>query len=138
MEVIVSKKVSDDEMKIRMDVFSTEQGYVEGIDEIDERSSHVLIYIDEKAVATGRVFLYKDKTYKLGRIAVRKECRKQNLGRVLVDELEKVALELGAEKTALSSQYPARGFYQKCGYEIVGESYIEDGTEHIFMTKNLL
>ncbi|MFI3225995.1 MAG: GNAT family N-acetyltransferase [Clostridia bacterium] len=137
MEFIVAKNVTEDSKNIRLEVFVDEQGFDEEFDDIDDRAFHVILYIDGLAVATGRTFEKSQDIYKFGRIAVRKDCRGQGFGVEIVQKLEQVALEQNAKKVVLSSQYHAKDFYEKCGFSVVGEPYLEEGAKHIFMEKNI-
>ncbi|KHE72443.1 N-acetyltransferase, partial [Halobacillus sp. BBL2006] len=50
------------------------------------------------------------------------ECRRQGLGTQLLNQAEDTAIELGAGKVLLSTfGFQARPFYEKHGYEVVGE-----------------
>lgn len=138
MEFIVTKGVTQDSRDIRITVFVDEQGFDEEFDELDDRSFHVVLYVDGKSVATGRTFEKAQGIYKFGRIAVRKDQRGHNYGAKIMEKLEEVVRQQGAIKSVLSSQYQAKGFYEKCGYITVGEPYLEEGAKHIFMEKKLV
>ena len=71
MEVKVYDYLQEDAMNIRRNVFMSEQGYKNEFDEIDNRALHIVIYNNEKPVATCRIYR-EDNTYILGRIAVDK------------------------------------------------------------------
>lgn len=74
MEVKVYDYLQEDAMNIRCNVFMSEQGYKNEFDEIDDRALHIVIYNNEKPVATCRIYR-EDNTYILGRIAVDKSYR---------------------------------------------------------------
>lgn len=138
MEFIVSQGVTEDSRNIRMEVFVDEQGFEEEFDDIDDIAFHVVLYKDNIAIATGRTFPKDDNVYKFGRIAVKKAYRGQNFGMKIVEKLEEVVRTQGAKTAVLSSQYHAKDFYEKCGYTVVGEPYLEENVKHIFMEKNLI
>lgn len=138
MEFKVTKALNEDARAIRVEVFVDEQGFLEEFDEIDDRAFHIVLYKDKKAVATGRIFEKYNKIYKFGRIAVKKDFRQQNFGRKIMHKLEQVAKENGAIKIELSSQYHAKEFYEKCGYTVVGDVYLEENSPHIMMEKVLI
>lgn len=129
--------------KIRKEVFVEEQGIPEELefDELDKVALHCLIFStdneqkegNEKPVATGRLLLLENGTFKIGRIAVRKEERGKHYGDMLVKMLISKAFECGATKVILSAQVRAVKFYETIGFKTVGEKYIEDGIEHISM-----
>lgn len=100
MEVKVYDYLQEDAMNIRRNVFMSEQGYKNEFDEIDDRALHIVIYDNEKPVATCRI--YKEgNSYVLGRIAVDKACRGKNLGTVLLAEAEKIVSQKGGKEIIL-------------------------------------
>jgi predicted GNAT family N-acyltransferase len=76
--------------------------------------------------------------YKLGRLAVRKAGRGKRIAQKLVAELEVAAKEMGAKEVYAGSQVPVRPFYEKCGYQAIGEVYLDEGQPHIMMVKKLI
>ncbi|MBS4195941.1 GNAT family N-acetyltransferase [Bacillus sp. FJAT-49870] len=50
------------------------------------------------------------------------ELRGRGLGKLLLEETEKIAIKKGAKKALLTTyEFQARSFYEKMGYEVVGE-----------------
>lgn len=121
-----------DALFVRDAVFTVEQGFtIPDEDEFDLVADHVIIYSDEKPVATGRVFCEADGAlFHLGRIAVLREFRGFQLGRLIMDELEKLARAHGAKKLTLGAQLYAVPFYEKCGFIATGERFFEEFCEH--------
>ncbi len=124
-----------DAYSVRKDVFVIEQKIEETfeIDEYDSLSTHLIIYDNIQPVATGRIFEQGDK-FVIGRICVIKEYRKKSLGTLMMQELIKKAISMGARTIHLSSQVNATGFYRKFGFREYGETYDDAGIEHISMT----
>lgn len=134
MEVKVYDYLQEDAMNIRRNVFMFEQGYKNEFDEIDGNALHIVIYDNEKPVATCRI--YKEgNSYVLGRIAVDKACRGKNLGTVLLAEAEKIVLKKGGKEIILHAQCRVRGFYENSGYEGYGPIGKDEGHPHIWMRK---
>ncbi|MED3662038.1 GNAT family N-acetyltransferase [Ureibacillus sp. FSL K6-8385] len=128
-------------LAIRKEVFVQEQGVPEDreMDEYDRIGApcrHVLILADEKAVGTGRI-RFVEGAGKLERIAVLKPYRQMGIGKVIVQELEKIAKEEGCSKVKLHSQTHANPFYEKLGYQINSEVFFEEGIPHNLMVKTL-
>lgn len=92
---------------IRQRVFVEEQGFENEFDEIDDFAYHLVVYQNNQAVATGRMYPKDDKIMILGRIATIKDYRKKGFGRIVVQELEKKASELGYLTVQLSAQQQA-------------------------------
>ena len=78
---------------IRKSVFIEEQGFKDEFDKIDDYSRHLVMYDNNIPIATCR-FYKKQGThsYIIGRIAVIKEYRSQNIGSELLKAVEKIVL----------------------------------------------
>jgi len=131
---IYGNKGIEDALSIRRKVFIEEQSVPEEIeiDDIDSFAEHIIIYEDNKPIATGRVFK-KDDNFFLGRIAVLKEYRRKHFGKMAVKMLVNRGFNKGAEKIIIHAQTTAEEFYKKLGFESFGEKYYEAGIEHINM-----
>lgn len=137
MNFEVTKSATEHSKNLRIEVFVEEQGFEEEFDEIDDLAFHIVCFEGKTAVATGRTFKKDDNIYKVGRVAVKKDFRGKNYGLKVMQKIEEVAKEQGALKTVLSSQYHAKEFYEKCGYTIIGEPYLEENVKHIYMERIL-
>lgn len=71
------------------------------------------------------------------RIAILKEHRGKGIGKLIVEELEKLARSEGVKEVYLESQVTALGFYEKLGFESFGEVYVWDNIENKKMKKKL-
>ncbi len=120
---------------IRIAVFCDEQGYSqeEEFDLLDDISTHVLMHIDGVPVGTGRVYKEQDGRYKLGRIAVLQEYRGKNYGYAIVRQMIHIARKAGAKHFKISAQTYAQGFYEKLGFQKIGDEYLEGHVPHIAM-----
>ncbi|WP_058486346.1 GNAT family N-acetyltransferase [Defluviitalea phaphyphila] len=137
IEKVFYNKACKDSLYIRKKVFMEEQGFKNEIDDYDNKGIHLVLYIDEKPVATGRLHI-KDmdsKIYKIGRIAVLKEYRNKQLGKKIIEILEAKAKKEGAKKIVISAQCQAQDFYKKNGYIAKGDIYYEEFCPHIYMEK---
>ena len=139
VQVKVFNSLPEDSKLIREEVFVNEQGFKEEFDTVDYRAVHFVAYDDsETPIGTCRIFTEESaRIYYLGRLAVRINYRKLNIGRVLLNAAESFARTEGAEYIYLHSQLRAMQFYQKCGYEEFGEIEPEEGCPHIWMKKRL-
>lgn len=121
---------------IREEVFVEEQGFHNEFDDIDRQAVHLVVMDGETPVAAGRVYWEEDcKVWHVGRVCVRKPWRGKELGRLVMEGLEKEARKRGAEKLMLSAQVQARGFYEKLGYSAYGGEYLDEHCPHIAMEK---
>ena len=121
---------------VRWHVFVSELGIPEAFEfKDDERDFlHVLAFVDEEVVATGRV----DATGHIGRVAVLKSFRKAGFGRRVMRCLENAARDDGLSEVFLAAQVDVIPFYQRLGYQAEGEPFMEVGIPHQYMRKNIL
>ena len=121
--------------KIRFEVFVDEQNVPEEleIDGLDEEAKHVLAYIDNEAIGTGRIL----SDGHIGRVAVLKKHRGLGIGKFLMQELITCSDEKKKKKLWLASQWHAHGFYLDLGFDCEGEIYEQAGIDHIKMPKKL-
>lgn len=130
--------LSEEARYIRTEVFMREQGFINEFDEQDDKVLHVVLFVGDKPVATGRLLPGKDNTtFVIGRVAVLKQYRKLHLGDRIINSLEEEAKKLGGISIELSAQCSAQGFYEKLGYNASGEVYLDEFCEHIHMEKLL-
>ena len=126
---------TEDICAIRYEVFVEEQNVPEEleIDGLDNEAKHVLAFVDEVPIGTGRIL----SDGHIGRLAVLKKYRRQGAGKLIMKELMKWAQNMSLEKVWLSSQWHAHSFYLDLGFVCVGEIYEEAGIDHIKMFRTL-
>ena len=128
--------IDDSFRNLRIEVFVKEQGVPleNEFDDLDLEVPHLVIFFDGEAVATGRIVPYGENRVKIGRIAVKKDKRGLHLGEKVVLELLRKAKEDGAKTVYLGAQTHAVGFYEKCGFSLVGTpEYMEENIPHYDM-----
>ena len=72
---------------------------------------------------------------KLRQMAVASGFQGKNIGKILLKSVEQALKEHSFSTIELSARTTAIGFYQKFGYQIKGQQYIEQSISHIKMTK---
>jgi len=129
----------EDAVSVRIAVFVVEQGIPreEEIDEHDDSAIHCVGYVAGVAVAAGRLVISDEGYGKVGRMAVLAAHRSRGLGRLVLDGIELEAARRGIALLKLSAQLRARSFYERAGYDAVGDVYDEVGIAHIAMEKRL-
>lgn len=126
-------------MVLRQVVFVVEQNcpYVDA-DGKDQESFHLLAYDeDEELVAYARL-LPKGVSYKdavsIGRVVNSSKVRGKGVGKQLMEvAIQETKRLFGNEKLTISGQCYLQRFYEDLGFEIVGESYLEDDIPHFKM-----
>ncbi len=87
---------------------------------------------DGRVVATARVFLAGE-VVKVGRVAVARDLQRGGVGSALMERVHQV---IGDRAAALSAQAYLRGWYQRLGWQPVGEEYDEAEIPHIWMERS--
>ena len=138
MEIKVFSSLPKDALDLRITVFVDEQGFVDEVDEADSFATHLVMYDNDKPIATCRFFLKEDNvTYMFGRLCVLKEYRGKSLGREMLKSTEKIVKEKGGKAIILHSQYHAKDFYIRCGFTQQGEIDYEQNKPHAWMRKEV-
>ncbi|AGR40879.1 GNAT family N-acetyltransferase [Spiroplasma taiwanense] len=124
--------------KIRDVVFVKEQECPinEEFDKYDNVSYHIVGFLNKKPVCCAKILKKKDEKWYLGRIAVLKENRDQNL----VFDLMKYLIEffiknINQKELYLNAQIYALNFYKKLNFNEIGETFFEANIEHIKMVR---
>ena len=121
-------------LRIRSAVFVVEQECAyQDIDGIDQRSMHLFFEEEGKVTAYLRYFEKADEagTIQIGRVLTVK--RGMGLGRKLLHECMEILKNEGVLKVYLEAQEYAVGFYEKEGFRVDSEPFLEDGIPHVCM-----
>jgi GNAT superfamily N-acetyltransferase len=89
---------------------------------IDVLQHAVVLYIDDVAVACGAFKKFNESAVEVKRMYVDKEYRNQGNAKIILEELETWAKEVGNKKCILETgkrQVEAVQFYYKCGYKVI-------------------
>ncbi len=121
---------------IRTAVFIDEQGFKNEFDEVDKNCSHIVLYDNNKPMATARYFK-KDDIFHIGRVAIVKRYRGCHLGNKIMQIVENEIKKEGGKQIEVSAQVRVKDFYKKLGYKEVCETYFDEYCEHITMVKVL-
>lgn len=129
-------------LKLRAEIFIVEQGDLYTDPDMDDLHAwHLLGYNDAGQLMTyGRVILPQGERHalKLGRIVVDQACRGLQLGQRLLTEMlnwVKHHHDYRALPLELNAQYYLEAFYQKFGFQSVGEQYYIGAIAHIDMQR---
>ena len=91
-----------------------------------------------QAVATGRLLHHAPGVARIGRMAVARPLRGSQLGRKVLQVLERTAQERGDVAVLLYAQCSAEDFYARNGYVAQGDVFEEAGIRHTEMQKPLV
>lgn len=124
--------LQQDAKSIRMEVFVVEQNVPAELemDDNDAACLHAVAY-DAAGTPIGTGRLLPDGH--IGRMAVRKAARGSGIGGALLQGLMAQANLCGHKTVVLGAQTHAAPFYEKHGFAIVGDEFIEAGIPHVEM-----
>ena len=124
-------------LKARSAVFVVEQTCpYQDIDGGDYESLHVYLEEEGKILAYLRCYEQDEHTVRIGRVLTME--RGKGLGRPLMEAgIQAVREHYKANSVYIEAQCYAIGFYNKFGFEVCGEEFLEDGIPHVPMTLDL-
>jgi predicted GNAT family N-acyltransferase len=117
---------------VREQVFIVEQNVPTWVewDEHDKTATHLLAYdAERRPIGCARLL----ETGRVGRMGVFKAWRGCGVGRALLDKAITIFKEKGFSKVTLSSQTHAIQFYEKAGFCVISEAYIDVNIWHVDM-----
>jgi predicted GNAT family N-acyltransferase len=122
---------------VRRVVFIEEQRVPEALewDGLDESCHHVLVTdAGHRPVGTGRM---KPDGH-IGRMAVLKDCRGQGIGSAILTALLDFARQQHCARVYLHAQVAAVSFYEKHGFTVDSEEFMDAGIAHRSMVRRLV
>ena len=119
--------------RIRNSVFIQEQGVSpeQEWDSDDATATHFLAFEGDFAIGTAR--LLADGC--IGRVSVLKDWRGLHIGEKLLLAAVEEAERLGLTEQTLTAQVHAAGFYERLGFKIISDEFLEAGIPHIDMLR---
>ena len=124
-------------LKARAEIFVVEQNCVyQDLDDTDYRSLHVFCEEDGKVTAYLRAFQTDESVVQMGRVLSINHGK--GLGKkILCYGISATKDKFGPQKIFIEAQCCATGFYEKFGFEICSEEFLEDGIPHVQMMLKL-
>jgi predicted GNAT family N-acyltransferase len=125
-------------LELRGRVFCEEQGvsFEADQDGRDGEATHIVAVDDGVVIGTCRL-LFRGQVARLGRLAVERERRGENVAAEILREADRIASDAGSESIALHAQTYALALYEHAGYDQYGPTFVEEGIEHVAMEKRL-
>ncbi|MEO7982743.1 MAG: GNAT family N-acetyltransferase [Bacteroidota bacterium] len=99
-----------------------DQAKYDQYNKVPDLNTVLVLYVNEIPTASGCIKKYDESTVEVKRMFVEKEHRGKGLSLMILDELEKWALELGFQYAILETSIhfiPARGLYTNAGYKVI-------------------
>lgn len=128
-------------LRLRSEVFVVEQNCIFlDQDNKDQKCHHLMLWEGKEMVGYTRLvpagLSYQEMA--IGRVVTSPTARGKGYGRVLMEKsIEQCQSIFGAGPIRIGAQTYALGFYSSLGFVAVGDTYDEDGIEHIEMVWKL-
>ena len=108
-------------------------------DDLAAETEQVIFIAEENETVQGCVLLqhYDATTFKLRQMAVDPGIQKRGIGAQLIAAAEHFAQQQGKQRIWLHARAEAVRFYEKSGYHVIGQSFLEVGINHYKMEKQL-
>lgn len=119
--------------RIREAVFIAEQSVPPELewDGYDEEAVHFLALENGYPIGTARLLL----DGQIGRVSVLRDWRGMNIGAALMRAAITEAERRGLQEQRLTAQVYATNFYERLGFEVVSEEFLEAGLPHVDMLR---
>ena len=117
-------------LKARSEIFIMEQNILyQDMDDVDYESLHCFFVEGNKVVAYLRAFYNEDNVVKLGRVLTLKHGN--GIGKDLLEQsLIAIKEKMKCKKICMDAQKYAVGFYEKFGFKVTSEDFLEEGVVH--------
>jgi predicted GNAT family N-acyltransferase len=125
---------------LRMDILRRPLGLTFTEADLDKEKDDILIgaFEEEDLMACCILTKIGDDTCKLRQMAVRPKIQGTGLGAAMMNYAEQLAKDAGFKKMVMNARKTAKGFYEKLGYEIKGDEFVEVTLPHFYMQKNII
>lgn len=126
-------------LKSRAEIFIKEQQInYQDMDDIDYKALHCYFIQENRVVAYLRAFYIDEanKIVKVGRVLTLHHGK--GLGRKILEEsINAIRDKMKAKTISMNAQKHAIGFYEKLGFTVTSEEFLEEGVIHVKMELNL-
>jgi GNAT superfamily N-acetyltransferase len=127
-------------VKLRDDILRKPLGLGFTEDELEEEKDNMLIAAFEDDDILGCCMLVEEKpgTLRLRQMAVLNDLQGKGIGRALMNFAENLARDQGYKIMSMHARKNAVGFYEKMGYKVTGNEFLEVTIPHYVMEKKLV
>lgn len=126
-------------VKLRDDILRKPLGLSFTQEELEEEKNNMLIaaFEDERILGCCMLLEEQPGIVRLRQMAVLNDLQGKGIGRALMNFAENIARDRGFRAIRMHARINAIGFYEKVGYKIRGEQFVEVTIPHYVMEKLL-
>ena len=124
-------------LKARAEIFVVEQNCVyQDLDNKDYKSLHIFYEEGGKVTAYLREYYRDDRIVQIGRVLTLQHGTGLG-GKLLNEGISQVKKRMKPEQLYIDAQCYAIGYYERVGFKVCSEEFLEDGIPHMRMTLDL-
>ena len=126
-------------VNLRNEILRKPLGLLFSEEELEKEKEDILMgaFEDDRLLGCCLLTRMDDGTVRLRQMAVPNSMQGKGVGRALMIFAENIARDLGYKKLCMHARKTAVGFYQKLGYGIAGDEFVEVTIPHYIMEKAL-
>jgi GNAT superfamily N-acetyltransferase len=134
-----STKEYDQLVDLRMEILRRPLGLSFTAEQLaaEHNDVHIGAYENERPVGCCVLTHYQPGILQLRQMAITERQQSNGIGKKLLTFAEEVARKKGYDILMMHARKVATGFYEKCGYNIEGDEFIEVTIPHYYMQKKL-
>lgn len=127
-------------VQLRTDILRKPLGMTFSAEELEREKENILIGAFEEDKLLGCCMLIREgkDEIRLRQMAVLKNLQGKGIGRALMQFAENIARDIGHKKIIMHARKTAVPFFEKLGYTISSDEFLEISIPHIEMEKMLL
>lgn len=126
-------------VQLRIDLLRKPLGLNFTDEELAKEKSHILIgaFEEEKMLGCCMLIKLEDGSVRLRQMAVLNNLQGKGIGRALTQFAENIARDIGYKKITMHARKPVTGFFEKLGYRVSSDEFLEITIPHFEMEKML-
>lgn len=126
-------------VKLRDEMLRRPLGLTFTAEELEKEKEDILIAAFDEDEILGCCLLTQTAldTVKLRQMAVKNSLQGKGIGQAIMNFAETLARDKGYKKLTMNARDTAIGFYERCGYNVNGDGFIEVSVPHHVMEKRL-
>ena len=126
-------------IKLRDDILRKPLGLTFTPEELEKEKQnlHIAAYEDDQMLGCCMLVEEEPQTVRLRQMAVLNDLQGKGIGRALMNFAENIARDRGYKIVRMHARNNSVGFYEKVGYKIKGDQFIEVTIPHFVMEKEL-
>jgi len=126
-------------VQLRNDILRKPLGLSFTPQELEQEKEEILIgaFEDDKMLGCCMLIKSDPGSVRLRQMAVTNNLQGKGIGKALMQFAENIARDRGFRKIIMHARKSATGFYEKLGYQVAGDEFVEVTIPHYVMEKDL-